>query len=329
MRTLGITVLVLALAASAPAQEKPHTGKYENKEIGLTFSGVYGWDSKFSAGAGAWTELASYREDALDALVVLQIRNNTYGSLAELRSALKTEFKSGGEPAVDRPVYKEIALKDVKMKRGLKLAGIEAEGFAVHVSEEGKKRERFVLVRTYYGKNRLFRVACSSKRSRAKRVRDRFDIAIASLVVTSEDEAAVTGTPFESQRGEYKILVPSGFSMVLPSRGTSDMRFVTGGRTITVSIVSYAYDGQLVDQREDLEEFYGESLKLEENDVKVMGSTGFRGVVTKGDHITLIAGIVKHDRAYRIHTSFRQGKEDEGRRVHEAFLKSFKAGVRR
>ena len=213
------------------------------------------------------------------------------------------------------------------MKRGLKLTGIEAEGYSVRVTEEGKKREHFIMVRTYFGKNRLFRVHCSARRSRAKRVRDRFDIAMASLVCAGAAEQVIEGTPFRSERGRYSCSVPAGFTVVFPKRTSrADVRFTNKRTRVVVTIYSYTYDGDLIDHREIMTDYYKDDLVLEEEDVKVFGTTGFRGVLTQPKKITLIVGIVKNGRAYRLHTSVSKTKLADAKRSHATFLKTIRIG---
>jgi hypothetical protein len=317
MRLAAVLVLTTAVLAQG-------SGKYTNDELGVKFAGVYGWDTKFAGGSGAWTELAVYSEAALDARVVLQVRNNIYKTIDELRAALKKEFATGGEPQADKAVFKDIAFTDAQMKKGLKLKGIDASGNRVMVTEEGKKREHFVVVRTYFGKNRLFRIHCSAKRSRAKRVKDRFDLAMSSLEVSGVAEQAVSGTPVKSERGNYTCMVPTGFSVLLPARGSSDLRFV--GRGIRVSVISYRKDGELIDHRDSLLDYYGDDIKLDDNDIKILGTDGFRGVLTRGGSTTLIVGVVKGGRFIRVHTNASKANLEEAKRVHEVFLKTMKLG---
>ncbi len=48
MKTVSFAALLMALSASALGQEP--SGKYDNRELGVTFSGVYGWESEFQQG---------------------------------------------------------------------------------------------------------------------------------------------------------------------------------------------------------------------------------------------------------------------------------------
>ena len=59
-------------------------------------------------------------------------------------------------------------------------AGIRGEIYQLrYIAEEGKKRERGLVVYTYMGQNRLFRIHCTVRRSRIKKVRDLFTRAAA------------------------------------------------------------------------------------------------------------------------------------------------------
>ncbi|MHC4547682.1 MAG: hypothetical protein ACYTEZ_02810 [Planctomycetota bacterium] len=301
---------------------RPTSAKYTNDELGISFAGVYGWARKFAEGSGAWTELARYRSDqSLDSTVVLYVRDNPYETANALRKALEAEFKEG-------EVYKEISFSDVTMKKGVQLPGIQVEAFRVLVTKEGKKRERKLVVRTYFGKNRLFRVYCEARRARARRVRDLFDRAIASLAVQATDEKTVVGTPFRSLRGNYSCLIPEGFAAVLPARytGSTDFRFDHRKAGITVSIVSYPYDGILADLVEEMLDYYGDDIKVEQEEAKVLGGDGFTATITKDSRVTLIVGSVQNERAYRIHTHASKAALDEAKRAHAAFMKGFRAG---
>ena len=232
----------LLLAEDGVKEGGTGSGKYTNMELGLVFSGVYGWKREFAHGSGAWTRLARYSDTMLDSEVALFVRDNPYETFNELRRALEAEFKAG-------ETLKDVSFGDVTMKKGTKLRGIQSEGVRVVVTKDGKKRERKVVCRTYFGQNRLFRVYCDARRSRAKRVRDLFDRALASLVVNATDERTVVGTPFRSLRGKYSLLIPEGFTAVLPAsnKGPKDFQFDDRSLGVFVSVVSYSYDGILAD----------------------------------------------------------------------------------
>lgn len=335
---------LLALAALAPGQEPPKptpapapaqpdakpaapaTSAYENPELGLSFTGVYGWPSRIASASGAWTELARYDSDAQnDSFVTLLVRDNPYGSVAELRTALGQEFKESAEPAAGKPAFKEIVFRDVEMKRGINLSGVEVEAVAVELAEDGKKRERSLLVRTYYGQNRLFRVYCSARRARVKKVRDLFERAVSGLSISAVDEKAARGIAFRSIQGSYSCIVPDGFGVVRPpDAALADARFESR-QGIVISVISSPYDSALSDQIQELVDYYRDALKVEEG-IQVLGGDGFTGMVTKADSVTLIAGTVRDRRVYRVHTVSPPKVAEEAKRVHEQFLKGFRAG---
>ncbi|MHC4971946.1 MAG: hypothetical protein ACYTG3_06410 [Planctomycetota bacterium] len=322
-RPLSLICSVFFLAALLPAQEgdkRGGSGKYTNSELGLVFSGVYGWKREIAHGSGAWTRLARYSDTQLDSEVALYVRDNPYETFNELRRALETEFKAG-------EMLKDVSFTDVAMKRGTKLQGIQSEAIRIVLTKEGKKRERKVVCRTYFGQNRLFRVNCDARRSRAKRVRDLFDRALASLVVNATDERTVVGTQFRSLRGKYSLLVPEGFTAVLPAsnRGPTDFLFEDHTQGVSVSIVSYSYDAILADLVEQMVDYYGDDLKMEQEEAKVMGGEGFLATLKKGTKLTLIVGTVQNDRAYRIHTKTTTDKLEEAKRAQAAFMEGFKA----
>jgi len=334
--------LILALAAVARTQEpakptpapaadpKPAAGAsastaYENAELGLAFTGVYGWPSQVASGSGAWTELARYDSDAQnDSYVSLLVRDNPYAGLSELRTALGQEFKEAAEPSPGKPAFKEIAFKDVEMKRGINLPGVEVECVAVELTEDAKKRERSLLVRTYYGQNRLFRVYCSARRARVKKVRDLFERAVNGLTINAVEEKTVRGVAFRSVQGAYACTVPDGFGIVRPPDASlADARFESR-QGIVISVISSPYDGELAEQIQEMNDYYRDAIKIEEG--QVLGGEGFTGTVTKPDSVTLIAGTVRDRRVYRIHTASPPKAAEEAKRVHDQFLKGFRSG---
>jgi len=329
MRATFATLLMICMAAPfAAAQSKPAQSgpAYRNEELGLSFDGVYGWEKRVVQGSAAWTELASYRDRAYDAVVSLAVRDNPYANRRQLREAIKREFSRSGEPAPGKPAFKEIALKDVKMRGGLALPGLEVQGYMTRLSPEGKKREYFLETRTYLGKRRLFRVACTVRRSRARRVRDLLDRAVAGLTVTASEEKVRTALRFTSERGGYSCTIPEGFAPVLPAAGQkADMRFqdrLTGTR---VSVFSYAYDGELIDHVEEMQDYYGDAIEVGKEKVSVLGGPGFSATITKGEWITLVAGTVRNNHVFRVHTTFMKKHAAQGKRTHEAFLKGLRA----
>jgi len=310
----------LVLAASAPAQDY----KYENKELGLRFDGVYGWTKRTAAESGAWTELASYTESAYDAAVRLLVRDNPYETLAELRSALEEEFKAGAG-AEDQPAFKEVQIREARMNEGIELPAIEVEAVVTRTIE-GKKREHLLLVRTYHGANRLFRVHCSVKRSRARKVRDLLERAVSGVVVEATDERVTRGTPFYSRRGRYACLVPEAFRTVLPYKRSYDVYFEHEERGITIQVYAYAYDGILADHVEEMLDFYRDAIKIENERANVMGGEGFVAKITKDKRVTFVTGTVKGSRVYRVHTSAPADKADDAQRTHAWFLEGFRTG---
>lgn len=329
MRRTRILPLLLCLGASVVAQDKGVVTKYENPDLALVFEGVYGWKRRVAEGSGAWTELARYREDAFDADVVLFVRDNPYQTAAELRKALKEEFKEGGDPEPDKSVFKEVQVRDAAMRRGLGLPAVELEGFVVRVTKDGKKREQAFLSRTYLGKNRLFRVHCTVRRSRLKRVKDLFQRAVANIQVNSQEEKVVTGLVFRSDRGKYQCIVPAGFTAVLPpANSRADMRFGSRAQGVAVSVWAFPFDGILADHVEEMIDYYGDALKMENEEGKALGGSAFTCTVTKGERVTLVVGTVQKGRVFRIHTAGKKGDLDELKRVHAEIQKTFKVIAR-
>jgi len=336
-RALLPALLCLSLALAAQAQEKPtpppdkassSTG-YSSPELGLEFPGVYGWASHVAAGSAAWTELARWNSDeSLDSFVSVLVRDNPYETTDELRAALAQEFAaSDAEPTAERPVYKEVTITAEDMKKGIGLPGFQVDAIRLEINEEGKKRERQIATRSWFGKNRLFRVYCEARRARAKRVKDIFDRALNGLVVNAVAETMSRGTWLRSAGGLYTCLVPEGFLVVTygGTGGPTDARLESAKRGISVSLVSYPFEGILADHRESVEDYYRDSIKIDKDETSVMGSKGFLATITKGDSVTYVAGIVANGRAYRVHTAAAAKNAEDAKRVHEEILKSWAA----
>ncbi|MHC4938375.1 MAG: hypothetical protein ACYTHK_05350 [Planctomycetota bacterium] len=328
---MRVIAMLLVLLAPAVAQEdvnkKAETGKYENKELGLKFSGIYGWDREAASGSGAWTKLVRYSDEDYDAEAILLVRNNPYGTSAELKDALAAEFKEGGEPAPGKPVYKSIKITEADMKRGNKLPGFDVEGIEVRVTEEGKKRERAIVVRTYFGKNRLFRVHCTVRRRRLKNVRDLFVRAAASLSVEAGSEKVARGIPFRSSRSGWNCAIPEGFVADLPPAGRNyEMQFIGQRGKVRIYIYAYGYQGTIEDQLADLTDYYGDTMKITKEEFKRYGGEAFDATITKGDRMTMVAAIVKGKRVYRVHTAGPKASEADLAAIHERFLKGFRLG---
>ncbi len=327
MRFITAFSLAALLLTPVAAQDKgDQEAKYENAELGLSFTGVYGWKRQVATGSAAWTELARYSEAAFDADVILLVRDNPYSALSDLRRAMQEEFKAGSaniKPGESS--YREPTFRDEQMRAGLQLPAIEVECKLARITKEGKKRELAVLSRTYYGANRLFRVHCTARSSRLKRVKDLFQRAAKGLVVSSSQEKVVSGYRFHSERGKYQCLVPAELTGALPPRNAkADMRFGSRNLGVTISIWSYAFDGILADHVEEMVDYYGTAIKVDNEEAKALGGTAFLSTLTKGDKVTLITGTVQNGRVYRIHTSGKKSKLDDLKRVHAAFAKTFK-----
>jgi len=338
-----VTVLLLCLLAPVGAQGASKTkkqprkgapaaaGKYNNPDLGIAFSGVYGWEMERAEGTGAWTRLVRYYDEDFDAEVILYVRNNPYKTSSDLKTALIEEFKEGGDVAAGKLVYKNVVVQEADMKGGNKLPGFEVEAIASRLNEEGKVRERAVVIRTYLGANRLFRVHCTVRKRRLKNVRDLFTRAAAGLTVIGSDEKVLRGAPFRSSRGKYSCAIPEGFVPDLPStKRTYDMQFVGGKRgSVRIYVYAFAYDGSIEDQQDDLLDFYGDDMKviLESADgKKLLGGPGLAATITKGKRFTMITASIVGRRAYRIHTSGPLESQSDVAALHAKFAKGFRTG---
>lgn len=329
---LFLTLPVAAQGKSAAKKGAPAAaGKYSNPDLGVDFSGVYGWEMQKAEGSGAWTQLVRYFDEDFDAEVILYVRNNPYKTTSDLKVALTEEFKEGGEVAVGKSVYKGIAIREADMRGGNELPGLEVEGTVSSLNEEGKVRERAVVVRTFFGTNRLFRVHCTVRKRRLKNVRDLFTRAAAGLVVSGSDEKVLRGLPFHSGRGRYMCSVPEGFMPDLPvAKRNYDMQFVGGKRgSIRIYVYAFSYDGTIEDQQEDLIDYYGDSMKVTQESAdgkKFLGGPGMTATITKDKRITMMTAAVVGRRIYRIHTSGPAKGQAELAVVHQKFAQGFKAG---
>jgi len=323
---------VVAQDDSTPKKGAPAAaGKYNNPDLGVAFAGVYGWDMQRAEGSGAWTQLVRYYDEDFDAEVILFVRSNPYKTTAELKTALQDEFKEGGEVAAGKSVYKGVAVREADMRGGNELPGLEVEGTVSTLNEEGKVRERAFVVRTYFGVNRLFRVACNVRKRRLKNVRDLFTRAASGLTVTGSDEKVVRGLPLRSSRGGYTCAVPEGFVPDVPAtKRNYDMQFVGGKRgSIRIYVYAFPYDGEIEDQQEDLLDFYGDAMKVTQEAAdgkKLLGGPGLAATITKGGRVTMVAAAVVGRRCYRIHTAGPQKQQAATAAVHAKFMDGFRTG---
>jgi len=338
-----VTVLLLCLLAPVWAQggtKKNNSGKkgapaaagkYSNPDLGISFGGVYGWEMQRAEGSGAWTRLVRYYDEDFDAEVILLVRNNPYKLSEELKTVLVEEFKEGGEVAAGKVIYKNISVTEADMKGGNKLPGFEVQGIAVRLNEEGKVRERAIVIRTYFGANRLYRVFCTVRKRRLKNVRDLFTRAGSGLAVTGSLEKVVRGVPFRSSRGRYSCAIPEGFMPDLPiSKRNFDMQFVGGKRgSVRIYVYAFAYDGEIEDQKDDLLDFYGDSMKMNMEPTegkKRLGGPAFEAVITKSGRVTVVTAAVVGERVYRVHTAGPKDKLKDLEATHAKFVKGFRAG---
>jgi len=320
MRTLACLLAAAAVVAAQDSggggtegQESP---EYRNPDLKLRFRGVYGWEKKAAEGSGAWTRLVTYTFSQFGAEVVLYVRDNPHETFADMREAMKQEFSGDG--------YRDAQFREAEMRGGLELPAFEVEALRTVENEEGKKREFVVMARTYFGKNRLFRVHCSVRRARAKRVRDLLQSAMAGLEVTAQEEKVVRGQLFQSNRGQYTCVIPEGFIPVLPARPRYDMRFAPRRGGVTVVVYGYVFEGNSIDHVDELVDFYGQDFKIGKEEAKVMGGTGFTGTVKRRGNLTRVTGLVARNRVWRVHTIGPEDKVEEIDRVHQKFLEGFR-----
>jgi len=322
MKSALIPVAALLLAATSVHAED---SDYANPDLGLVFKGPYGWPKEVASASGAWTTLATYTDEAYGAQVRLLVRDNPYETINLLRDAVQKEFKEG-DPKGNDPGYKEVQVRDASMAEGLKLPAIEAEAVETR-TVDGKKREHAVLVRTYFGSNRLFRVECTVQRSRIRKVRDLFERALNGVTVTAKDEQVARGTPFLSRRGDWACIVPAGFTAVLPPPNwNADMSFENPRSDVSVLVYGYKYAGVPLDHLEELQDYYREGFEVTNDRARVLGGEGFEATLTKDDKVTLISASVHDGHVWRVHTTAKKDKLEEAKRAHAEFLKSFKTG---
>jgi len=313
------------LAVAAAAEEPPHI--YLNRDLGIRFAGIFGWDIEKGDAGGTWNLLARYDRAEYDGAMLLQTRSNAFTSFETFRESIRAEFPvapEGTEPQPNKPVLKEVTYADVAMKGGMNLSGVQVDAVSLQITKEGKKREQRLQVRTYYGKNRLFRVACSVSRARHAKVKDLFDRAIDSLEISAVDEAAVVGTPFRSNTGGYACLVPEGFGVNVGGSAALDAWFDNRRLGVTISMVSYAFPGELRDHLDRVAEHYGTALTIEKEETPMFGETGFTARVAKDGKLTRIAGVVHRERAIRVHVEGAEAKAADIARILDDFVKGVK-----
>jgi len=332
---LLVTLLIAPVLAQGGGKKKPKdgkpkrpvTGKYVNKDLGISFAGVYGWELQRAEGSGAWTRLVRYYDEDYDAEAILYVRNNPYKTTTQLKAAIVAEFKEGGEPGADKVVFKNISINEADMKGSVALPGIEVEGIAVRVTEEGKKRERAIVVRTYFGKARLYRVFCTVRRTRLKNVRDLFTRAVSGVTVTEKGERVTRGIPFRSSRGLYSCTIPEGFVADLPGRKRSfDMEFASTDSKVRIYVYSFVYDGTIQDQTDDLIEFYGDEMKLTKEETKILGGEAMQATITRNKRVTLVTAVLKRNRIFRIHVSGPESMAKNLDALQADFIKGFRTG---
>ncbi|MEE8105504.1 MAG: hypothetical protein V3T86_08235 [Planctomycetota bacterium] len=332
-----VFVLIVTLAAPVLAQGKENKSKknksasnvIDDKELGVRFNGPKGWILKRSEDGGAWTTIATYdNPNPYDASVVLQVRNNIYNSFDRFKLALEAEFKespAGATPEAGKRLLRGIEMEEAKMKHGARLTGFEVSANSVELTAEGKKREYRMIVRTFYGKHRLFRVVCRVRRVRYKKVTAEFEQALAGLRVELSTERVSMGTPLKSRSGGYTCLVPQGFSVELPTRKSSS-DIALRSRHVDLIIYCYKTEGDSRAHLEDMVDYYEDDFKIEQEEVKVLGQTGFIGTITRGGKTSYVVGTVKRGRAVRVHAQWRKDNRAAAEKAVAALLKTFKVG---
>ena len=104
----------------------------------------------------------------------------------------------------------------------------------------------------------------------------------------------------------------------------ADMGFSNRRDDVMIYVYAYPYRGILVDHIEELIDFYGDQIKIEQEDASVFGGKGFVATRTKGDQVTLITGIVRDQHVFRVHTIVGKAKLDAAKRAHEKFVGNFR-----
>ena len=120
-------------------------------------------------------------------------------------------------------------------------------------------------------------------------------------------------------------MIPEGFIGLLPpSNSKADMGFLNQRDNIMIYVYAYSYRGILVDHIEELIDFYGEQIKIDKEDARVLGGKGFVATRTKGDEVTLITGTVRDEHVFRIHTIVSKENLDAAKRAHAKFAGTFR-----
>ena len=332
-----VFILIVTLALPVLAQGKDGKSKkgasashvIDDKELGVRFVGPKGWLLKRTQGGGAWTTVATYdNPNPYDASVLVQVRNNIYDTFDGFKQALDVEFKespAGATPEVGVRLLRSVEIEEAKMKRGARLPGFEVKANSVEVTPEGKKREYRMIVRTFYGKHRLFRVVCRVRRVRFKKVSAEFEQALAGLRVELSSERVTMGTSLRSRRGGYTCLIPQGFSVEIPRKGsTADVHLRS--REVELIVYCYKWDGDWRAHLDQIVDFYEDDFKVEQEEAKVLGQTGFIGTVTRSGKTAYVVGTVKRGHAVRVHALWKKDNRAAAEKAVAALLKTFKVG---
>ena len=76
---------------------------------------------------------------------------------------------------------------------------------------------------------------------------------------------------------------------VLPAkRGVTDLKFDNRRAGVSISMISYAYNGGLADQVEEMVDYYGDAINIEQEEARVLGDDGFVATITRGDDTTTV-----------------------------------------
>ena len=81
----------------------------------------------------------------------------------------------------------------------------------------------------------------------------------------------------------------------------------------------------LIDHVDEMIDYYGDDIEMENEDVGVLGGKGFTATIKRKGNVSLVVGSVQNGRVYRIHTTVsKDGDLEEAKRVHAELQKTFK-----
>ena len=340
MRAL-VFVLIAAVAAPLWAQEKPAekpdkepakakvSNVIDDKELGCTSTAPGAGRSNAPRTAAPGRRLRPTRiRIRTTRRFSLQVRNNIYDSFERFKQAIESEFKDspeGAAPEAGKRLLRGVAIKEAKMRRGAQLAGFEVTANSVELTKEGKKRRvpddgADVLRQAPFVPHRVPRAPRSIQEG-VRRVR----AGVARAAGRACRRARHAWHVAEELQRQVHLQGARGFSVELPKKNANSNLHLRN-RDVELVIYSYPYDGDVRDHLDDVVDFYDTEFKVENDEAKVLGKSGFIGLLTRRGRTAHIVGTVVRGQAVRIHAYFQKDDRAAAEKATASLLKTFKVG---